>query len=155
MWNNFFWGEGISSSSGKFFTLQKKIFKIMSCAQLGISCRNLFSQLEILPFPHQHVHSLMSFFTNSQEIFQTNSSVHNTNTSNKHHHLHQQNSNQALSQTSTFYTGIKVFNSLPPNVTILRNDKTKCFLKSADLRKYLHTHSVYSLDDFFMCKDDS
>jgi len=145
-------GGGFSSSSGKFFTLQKKIFRIMTCAQLGASCRILFSQLEVLPFPHQHVYSLMSCFTNSQETFQTNSSIHNMSTRNRHHHLHQQNANQSFSQTSTFYAGIKIFNSLPPNVTILRNDKTKCFLKSAVLRKYLHTHSVYFVDDFSCVK---
>jgi len=36
-------------------------------------------------------------------------------------------------------------------VTILKNDKEK-FLTA--LRKYLHTHCFYSVDAFFMCKDD-
>jgi hypothetical protein len=123
----------------------------MTCAQPGTSCRSLFTQLEILPVPYQYVHSLMSFIINSQEIFQTISYIHNTNTRNKHH-LHQANANQSLYQTSTFYAGTKIFNILPPNVTILRNDKAKCFLKSAVLRKYLHTHSVYSVDDFLCVK---
>jgi hypothetical protein len=52
---------------------------------------------------------------------------------------------------STFYAGIKIFNSLPSSVTVLKNDKTK---SRAALKKYLNTHSFYSLDEYFMCKDD-
>jgi len=52
---------------------------------------------------------------------------------------------------STFYTGIKIFNSLPRNLTILKNEKAKF---KAALRKYLNTHSFYSGDEFFMCQDD-
>jgi hypothetical protein len=37
-----------------------------------------------------------------------------------------------------FYADITIFNILPPNVTVLRNDKAKF---KAALRKYVHTHS--------------
>ena len=46
-------------------------------------------------------------------------------------------------QKSTFYAGIKFFNSLPPSLTILENNKAKF---KAALRKYLHTHPA---DEFF------
>jgi hypothetical protein len=36
--------EGISSYSGKYFTLQKKIVRIMAVAQSRTSCRSLFNQ---------------------------------------------------------------------------------------------------------------
>jgi len=39
-----------------------------------------------------------------------------------------------------------------PSVTILKNEKEKF---ETALRKYLHTHSFYSVDALFMCKDDS
>jgi len=52
---------------------------------------------------------------------------------------------------STFYAGIKIFNSLPLSVTILKNSKAKF---KADLRKCLHTHCFYFVDEFFKCKDD-
>ena len=121
-------------------------------AQIGTHvevCLN--KQLEFLPVPYQYVYSLMSFTVNSQEIFQTNSSIHNINTRNKHH-LHQPNAHQPLFQTSTFYAGTKIFKILLPSVTILKNYKAKCFLKSAVLRKYLRTQSVYSIDDFLCVK---
>jgi hypothetical protein len=35
-----------SSSSGKIFTLQKKVIKIMAGAQTRMSCRSLFKQLD-------------------------------------------------------------------------------------------------------------
>jgi hypothetical protein len=38
-----------------------------------------------------------------------------------------------------------------PYVTILKNNKAEF---KAALRKYLHTHLFYSVDKFFMCKDD-
>ena len=47
---------------------------------------------------------------------------------------------------SMFYAGIRIFNSLPHSLTILKNEKEK--FKVA-LRRYLHTHSFYSVDEFF------
>ena len=42
-------------------------------------------------------------------------------------------------------------NSLQPSVTILKNDKAKY---KAPLGKYLHIHFLYSVDEYFKCKDD-
>jgi len=131
-------------------TLQKKIIRIMAGAQPRTSCVSLFKQSEILPVPCQYILSLMSFFINKHEIFKTNSSIHNINTRNKHHHL-RQSANLSSFQGSAVFAGLKIFNSLPPRMTILENDKAK--LKVA-VRKYLHTHSTHSIDGFFICKDD-
>jgi hypothetical protein len=68
-----FWGN--SSSSRKTFTLQKKIIRFMVGAHPRTPCRSLFKKLEILPVPCQYIFSLMNFFVNNQENFQTNSSV--------------------------------------------------------------------------------
>jgi len=92
----------------------------------------------------------MRSIINKQEIFETNSSTHNVKTRNKHH-FHIPNAKLSCFQKSTFYTGIKIFNSLPPSVKMFKNDKAK--FKEA-LRKYLHTHSMYSVMKFFMYKDD-
>ena len=51
------------------------------------SCRSLFQQIQILSDPCHDILSLItSFIINNQEIFQTNSSIHNINTSCRHHH---------------------------------------------------------------------
>ena len=81
-------------------------------------------QLEILPVLCPIIVSLLNFIINNQEFFQTNSSMHNINTSIKHH-FHRPNANLLCFRKITFYAGIKVFNSLPPSVTILKNDKAK------------------------------
>jgi hypothetical protein len=76
---------GNSSYSKKTFTLQKRIIRIMMGAHPRSSCRRLFKKLEILTVPRQYIYSLMSVFIGNQEKFQTNSSVHNIKTRNKHH----------------------------------------------------------------------
>jgi len=39
------------------------------------------------------------------------------------------------------------------DVNLLGENRKHAKFKAA-LRKYLHTHSLYSVDEFFMCKDD-
>ena len=122
----------------------------MADACTRTSCRSLFKKLEILSIPRQYILSLMSFIINNQKIFQTNSSIHNMNTRNKNH-LHRPNAKLSFFQKSIFYAGMKIFDILPPSVTILKNDKAKF---KAALGKYLHTHSSYIVDEFSMYKDD-
>jgi hypothetical protein len=62
--------SGNSSNSGKIFTLQKKIIRIMADAQPRTSCRSLFTKLEILPVPCPYILSLMNFLITNQETFQ-------------------------------------------------------------------------------------
>ena len=92
----------------------------------------------------------MNFIINNEEIFQTSTSINNININYKQH-LHRPNAILSCVKKCTFYAGIKIFNSLPSSVTILKNDKAKF---KAPYRKYLHTHSFYPVDKFGMCKDD-
>jgi hypothetical protein len=97
---------------------------MMASAQSRTSSRSLFKQAEILPVPCQYILSLMSFIVNDKEIFQIFLSIHYISTRNKHL-LIDQMPNLSCFQKSTLYGGIKIFNSLPPIVTILKNDKAK------------------------------
>ena len=144
-----FWST--SSNSRKIFTLHKKIVTLMAGAQPRTSCRSLFKQLEILPVPCHKVLLLINLIINNHEIFQTNSSTYSINTRNKHH-FRRPNANLSYFQKSTFNAGIKIFHSLPPRVTILKNDNAKL---KASLKKYLHIQSFYSVDELFTCKDVS
>jgi hypothetical protein len=110
------------------------------------SCRSLFKKLEILPVPCQYIFSLMNFLVDNKENSQTNSSIHSINTSNKHH-LHRPIVNLSCFQKSTFYSGIRIFNSLPCNIKNLKNEKAQF---KAALRRYLNAHSFYSVDEFLM-----
>ena len=117
-WSNFF-------NRGKIFTLQKKLVKRMAGAQPSASRRRLLkTHVEILLVPCQCILSLMNFNINNQELFQTNSYIHNTN-ARKKYHLHRPNARLNFFQTTTFYAGIKIFNSLPTSVTTLKNDKAQ------------------------------
>ena len=142
-----FWGN--CSNSGKICTKQKKSIRVMAGTQPRTSCSSLFKQVEILHVPCQYILSLINFIINNQENFPTDSSVHNINTRNKQYLL-RPNVNLSC-QKSTFYADITIFNSLPPNVTMLKNDKAKF---KAALRKYVHTHFFTLQINFFMCKDD-
>jgi hypothetical protein len=62
------------------------------------------------------------------------------------YNYHLPSSNLSLYQKGVYFTGIKVFNSLPQNITNLSND-TKEF-KSAQ-KNYLHAHFFYSIDEYF------
>jgi hypothetical protein len=82
--------------------------------------------------------------------FQTNSSVHNINTRNKHH-LHRPVANLSCFQKGASYSGIIIFNSLPRSITNLKNENTQ--FKVA-LKKFLNAHCFYCVDEFFTCTDD-
>ena len=82
--------------------------------------------------------SLMSFFIGNQEKFQTNSSVHNINTRNKHH-LHRPVANLSYFQKGASYSGIRIFNSLPRSITNLKNEKTQFKVAKIKTAEYLVT----------------
>jgi hypothetical protein len=123
----------------------------MVVAQPRTPCRSLLKKIRGFIYSMSIYISLKNFILNNQENFQTNSAIHSIDTRNKHH-LHRPNANLSCFQKSTFYTSIRIFNRLPLSLIILENEKPK--FKVA-LRKYLNTHSFYSVDEFFMYKDGS
>ena len=94
----------------------------MAGAQPRTSLRSLFKQVEILHIPYFYILSFMNFFAYNQEIFQTNCSICNINTRNKHH-LYWINVNLPYFQNLTFYDDIRIFISLPRNVTIRKENE--------------------------------
>ena len=114
-----FWGN--SSNSGKIFSLQKKIVRIVNGTQRRTSCRSLFKQT-FYPFnASMYFHYALHY----QQLgnFLTNSLIHTINAK-KRHNFHRQMLTYIFKK-STFYAGIKMFNSLPTRVIILKNDKAK------------------------------
>jgi hypothetical protein len=77
--SNNFWGVTLPTV-GRF-----SLYKIKS-PELWLvhSCRSLFKQLEILPAPCPYILSLMYFIIANQEIFHTNSSIHDIKTGTHH-----------------------------------------------------------------------
>jgi len=70
-------------------------------------CKSLFKKLDILPDPCQYIFSLMNFFVDNQENFQTNSSVYNIVKRNKDH-FHRPISNLPSFQKGAFFCGVNI-----------------------------------------------
>jgi IS1 family transposase len=117
-----FWGN--SPNSKMIFTLQKRTAGIIAGVKSRNSCRNLLMSSEILPLPCEHMFTLMNFFVNNQEHFQTNSAIHSVNTRNRGH-LHRPTANLSCFQKSAYYPDIKIFNSLPSSLRSLMNKQTQ------------------------------
>jgi hypothetical protein len=94
-------------------------------------------QSGILPVPCQYILSLMNFIIKSETF--SHSSIHNINTRNTRH-LHRPNAKLSCFQINITYAGIKIFNSLPPSLTILREWQGKIQSNQSSL-----TNSKYSL----------
>jgi IS1 family transposase len=133
------------------FTLQKRTVRIIAGVKSRNSCRNLFMRLEILPLPCEYIFILMKSVVNNQEHFQTNSTIHSINTRNRHH-LHRPTASLSCLQKSAYCAGIKIFNSLPSNLTSLTNKKSQF---KVELKRYLNTHSFYSVEEFLTFKNGS
>jgi hypothetical protein len=136
-----FWGN--SPHSVNIFCLQKKVIRIITWARNRDSRRDLFKILKILCLQSQYIYSLLCFITNNMDQYQLISDIHSRNTrwgSN----FYQPSSNLSLYQRGTYYTGIKIFNSLPPYLKKLHND-SRLFILA--LKDYLYTHSFYTLQE--------
>jgi len=108
-----FWEN--SHHSNIIFRLQKRIIRIIVGIRGRVSCREHFKNLKILPLQSQYILPLLLFVINNGDYFKVNSEIHNINTRNKLN-LHLAISNLLVCQKGTYYTGIRVFNSLPSQI---------------------------------------
>jgi hypothetical protein len=102
----------------------------------------------VIPLPCKYTFTLMNFVINDEERFQTNSAIHSVNTRNMDH-LHRPTANLSCFQKSVHYAGIKIINSLP---SYLRSLMIKKAQFKVLLKRYLNTHSSYSVTEFLTLK---
>jgi hypothetical protein len=126
-----FWAN--STESKKVFYIQNRIIRIIAGAKRRASCMELFKKFNILPLASEFLLSLLSFVVDSMEKFQTNSDIDNINIRYRYN-LHVPNSNLSKYQKGVNYSGIKLFNNLPPNVKNLSHN-IKMFKRA--LKEYL------------------
>ena len=138
-----FWGN--SHHSNIIFRLQKRIIRIIVGIRGRVSCREYFKNLKLLPLQSQYILSLLFFVINNGDYFKLNSEIHNTNIRNKLN-LHLSISNLSVYQKGTYYTGIRIFNSLPSQIKELCHNRTQ--FKRA-LKNFLYFHTFYTLDEYF------
>jgi hypothetical protein len=99
----------------------------------------------------EYMFTLMNFVVNDQELFQTNSAIHSVNTRNRDH-LHRPTANLSCFQKIAYCAGIKTFNTVLSN---LRSLMTKKAQFKVVLKRYLNTHSSYTVEEFITFENDS
>jgi hypothetical protein len=109
------------------------------------SCRKLFVELKILPLLSRYMFSLLLFVVNNGNYFTPNSLLYDSNTRHRND-LHLPQATLTMYQRGVYYLGIKIFNSLP---RALKDISCKPGKFKIALRRFLQTHSFYSLDEFF------
>jgi hypothetical protein len=85
------------------------------------------------------LYSIMLFVVANQNKFQTNLTVHGRNTRNRNQ-FYLPSARISCFQKGEFYSGIRIFNGLPDNISSLRCDGVQF---KTELQKYLITHSFY------------
>jgi hypothetical protein len=110
------------------------------------SCREYFKRLKKLPLQSQYFLSFLLFVAENIDYFRLNSEIHGFNTKNKCN-LHLPPTKLTIFQRGPYYSGIKAFNNLPTYIKNLLQTKKKQFKWA--LKEFLHSHSFYSLNDFY------
>jgi hypothetical protein len=114
------WGDSFNSIN--IFRLQKKVIRIITNSRNKDYCRELFKKLRILPFYSQYIFSLLTFVINNCNFLISNSVICNINTRHNNN-LDLPHVNLSMYQKGVYYSGIKVFNNLPTNITNLSCSK--------------------------------
>jgi len=85
------------------------------------------------------------FTVENESSFQLKSETHGINTR-QNSNLYQPQVNLTLYQKGVYYSGVKIFNNLPPNIRNLFSDIKRFKL---ELDKYLHLKSIYTLEEYY------
>jgi hypothetical protein len=138
-----FWGN--SKHSQIIFKMQKRVVRTLMGCGYRDSCRGLFRELKILTLTSQYILSVLLFVVQNEGHFATNNAYHEFNTRRKKD-LHLPHTSLTMYQRGVFYSGVKLFNSLPATIKDTSSNPTKF---KAALKLYLLTHSFYDLEEFY------
>ena len=142
-----FWGQ--SPDSLKVFLLQKRVIRTMMGCGRRDSCRRLFVELGILTLPSQYIYCLLLFMVKNRELFSSNKDLHSINTR-QQLNFHQPSAHLKKYQLGPYYTGIKLYNTLPAT---LKNESHNPVRFRSLLKKFLSETTLYSLDEYYsICK---
>jgi len=135
-----FWGN--SCHNIKIFQMQKRVIRIiMGCGNRDC-CRILPKKLKILPLISQYILLLLIFVISNRDRFLVNSELLYINI--RHiSNLLLPLENLGIYQKGVYYSGIKIFISLPFNIKKFSNN-LRTFKTS--LKHFFYTNSFYSLD---------
>jgi len=117
-----FWGN--SPHSPIIFKMRKRVIKILMGIGYRESCTGLFNELKILTLSSQYIFSLLLFAVHNRGYFAPNSFCHNFNTRQKNN-LHLPHISLTMYQKRVFYSGIKVFNTVPLTIKDIASNPKK------------------------------
>jgi hypothetical protein len=136
-----FWRN--STQNSVIFRIQKKAIRIMEGCGNRVSRRNLFKNLQMVPFTSQYMLSLLMFVVQNI-FFLTNKGNHNLDTTQRNI-LYLPQANLTIHQKGAYYSGTKIFNNLPLEIkNVARNQKK---FKIA-LKRFLYTYSFYIMEEY-------
>ena len=98
---------------------------------------------EILPLYSQYIFSLSIFVIKNRHLYNTNNQIHSVHTRFKTN-LHPPIANLTKFQKGVYYSGIKIFNSLPHGIKDLANEIT--LFRNAF---FLLINSFYNSEEYF------
>ena len=96
----------------------------------------------------QYILSLLLFVVKNKNQFIASLEIHNVDTR-QHTNFHQPTSNLTKYQKGIYYSGVRVYNNLPPHIKDISDDP-KNF--EFHLKRSLYQHFVYSLEEYFHYK---
>jgi hypothetical protein len=143
MYGIIFWGN--SSLSLQVFKSQKRIIRIMYGLCPMDSCRDAFKILRILLLKSQYIYSLLLFIVNNGDVYHNVSLIHDIQTR-RNLDLFQPHSHLTLYQKGRYYSGVKLFNSLPLNIKELAHNIVQFRLA---LSTFFHSKSFYTVEEYF------
>ena len=86
----------------------------------------------------------------NKDLFKTNSDVHSFSTR-SYYDLHIPAENLAVFQNGVWYSGIKIYNHIPPTIKQLSYDISKF---KVVLKRFLYTNSFYTLEEYYSWKPE-
>jgi hypothetical protein len=88
--------------------------------------------------------SLLMFVVQNKNFFLTNNENHNLDTRQRNS-LYLPQANLTIYQKGVYYSGIKIFNNLPLEITNVAGNQKK--FRTA-LKKFLYTYSFYTIEEY-------
>lgn len=136
-----FWGS--NTNINKIFVIQKRVLRLIYKMQYNESCRTIFKNNKILTVVALYIYEILIFVFKNKEIFEITNVSHNyaTRTLNINYPVHR----LRLTEKSPYYMGIRLYNSLPQNLKLIKNIKK--FKNS--IRNLLINIEPYNINEYF------
>lgn len=143
------WGD--SKLATTIFKLQKKALRIIYGKRKTDSCRIIFKNNNIMPFPALYIYQTLLYVRLNQELFIEKNYISPYETRNKTAPKTVKR-NYNVYRNSVNYSGVLLYNSLPNALKSLNNHRS--FKKQ--LRKFILAEPIYCKDEFLInCKDEN